>query len=115
MCARQLFIGGEMKVREDRLASSHTRSLALDGLLDLHDHVGFAPHFRGIRRNARTDIHVVLIRKAASLSCGCLNHHIMARRNENLCTCGHKCDAILVCLYFFWYADLHSIWLNVID
>ncbi len=99
----------KMKVREDRLASSHARPLALDGLLDLHDHVGFAPNFGGAWRNARTDLHIILIGKTTSLSRSCLNQHIMACRNENLRTCRNKRDAILVCLYLFWYADLHSI------
>ena len=68
VCLRELLVGGEVEVREDRLPRAHATPLRGDGLLHLHDHLGRCPHRVRIGRDLGADRNVVGVPSPAPLS-----------------------------------------------
>src|SRR5215211_1030908 len=107
--ARKCFVGGKMEVREDRLPFPHSRPFAPDRLLHFHYHVRLAPDGWPVTRDARSNVRVIFVRKAAALARALLDQNIVTGGDESLRAGGNERDAILVCLDFLWNADLHGL------
>ena len=107
MGERQLLVSGEVKIGENHLAFLHSGPLGLDWLLDLHDHVGFAPNCVGVGTDLRANGRIGRVRKTASFAGSLLHHDVVPRSNQRFRTGRNERDTILVGLYLFRYADLH--------
>src|SRR5260221_11795110 len=108
MRARELLICWEMNVREDALPLPPVRPLRANGVLHLHDHLAVLPDRRGIGRDRRADLQVVLVAETTAQACAGFNAHGVAGGDERLRASRHERDAILVGLYFLRNADLHG-------
>src|SRR4029079_301904 len=105
----KFFIGRKVKIREDRLALSHHRPFLSDGLLDLHDRLRIGPHCRCIRSDLRTNGSVILVGESAAFASSVLNQNTVSGSDKGFCAGGHKCNSILIRLYFLRNANLHFV------
>ena len=88
------------------LAAPHVLPLDLDRLLDLHDHLGAAPHLFHVVHGGAHRL-VLVVGKAAAQAAAALHHHLVAGLHQGLGTRRHQGDAVLVGLYLFGDADKH--------
>jgi hypothetical protein len=104
---RQPIVGGEVEVGEEDLAAAHAGPLDLDGLLDLHDHLGASPDFLSAVYESRTGVRVEVIGESAAQPSTLFDHELMPGLCEHLCTCRRQRHTILVTLDLLRNTDQH--------
>ena len=99
-----------MEVCEEHLVRPDLLPLRLDGLLDLHDHLGPRPHFVREGHQLGASRRVEIVRKATSLTCTGLQQDLVARSGQRFGTGRRKGYAVFLTLDFLRDSDQHVMW-----
>jgi hypothetical protein len=97
-----------VEVCEEDLILLHLRPFIRQGLLHLHDHVGFPPDRIAVADNLGAAIDILFVADAAALPRTGFDEHLVPAARQFLDADRRHGHAVLIRLHFFRHADNHG-------
>ena len=111
--ARELRQRREVQITKQQVVLAQPFEVGLDGLLDLHDHLGFVEQLIGRRQHRHADVTKVLIRISTLFAGAVFDEHFMATAHQLDAGRGNESDSPLAGFQLTRYANTHGCPVNM--
>ena len=111
--ARELGQRREVQIAEQQVVLAQSLEVGLDGLLDLHDHLGFVEQLVGAGQHRDAHVAKVLVGIAALLAGAVLDEHFMAAAHQLDAGRGNESDSPLAGFQLTRNANTHGCPVNM--